>query len=790
MSRASYSAAEGGRLHAVPDPGSPFPPDSGHGSAGALVDGGLAGLTALASHACGTPLAFLTVTDAGAQRPLTAHGADLRELPRHPAICQLGAPANGGIIVAGGHEGARDLLVDGDSAAFQAAAPVRADDGTLMGMLCVADRAPRALAPEAADALLALGRQAAFELGLQARLADLERAEAPLRERAFQQAAAADLGQRALRGLDLHQLMDEATQVVAERLDLSFCQLWELMPDGERFVLRAAVGWPDEAIGSLTIRVDARSQPGFNLMTGGSVFIDDVAQEKRFRPPDFVTEQGATSGFSVSIPGPAQAFGVIGGHVREHRTFTEDDASFLQSVANVLGAAIERRRGEEDVHHRATHDPLTGLANRSLLLDQLDTALRARGEVGPRPAVLFLDVDRFKLINDSLGHDVGDEILVALAGRLDEALRPGDTLARFGGDEFVVLLEHVPSARSARAVAKRIAAALARPLQIAGDEHVVTVSIGVAVAARRHSEPQTLLQEADSAMYRAKRSARGGHELFDDSMLAAATSELRIERALRSALERSELELFYQPLVSLADGQIVGLEALLRWVNPDLGPVEPSEFIPVAEDSGLIVPVGEWVLNEACRQMAEWTAALGTRLPIPVTANVSGRQLAERDFPDIVGSALRKSGLAPGQLGLELTESVLLEGGKAPLTTLNALKDLGVQLILDDFGTGYSSLAYLRRFPLDTIKIDRSFVAGLGSAGHDSAIVDAVVAMTHALGLVVVAEGIEDERQLRHLRDRGAEVGQGFLFARPMAADAMWPLLSKPARDGSGTRPA
>jgi len=780
-----HRAAERGWLHAVPTPGSSAAaPDPAGLSVATLAATGLAGLTAMAAHACRAPLAFLVVMDGVELRPVTAHGADLSELPRHPSICQLAAAANGGVIVAGGHDGADDLVVAGHPAPFQAAAPVRADDGALMGILCVADGAPRALAPEEADALLALGRQAAIELGLHARLAELEAAAAPLRQRALQQAAAADLGQRALQGLDLHQLMDEAAQLLAEKLDLSFCQVWELLPDGEHFILRAGVGWPDESIGSLIIPVDIRSQPGFNLLTGGSVFIDDIVQEKRFRPPDFVTEQGAVSGFSVSIPGPDQAFGVIGGHVRKQRTFTEDDASFQQSVANVVGAAIERGRGEQEVRHRATHDPLTGLANRTLLLDRLGTALLTRREGGGRPAVLFLDVDRFKLINDSLGHDVGDEVLIAVAARLREALRPGDTLARFGGDEFVVLLEHVPTARSARAVAKRIAAALARPLQLAGDEHVVTASLGVAVAARRHRQPETLLQEADAAMYRAKRSGRGSHALFDNSMLAAATSELRIERALRTALERRELELFYQPLVSLTDGQIVGVEALVRWVNPVLGAVAPGDFIPVAEDSGLVVPIGEWVLGEACRQMVEWTAALGARVPLTVTVNVSGRQITERNFPEVVSAALRGSGLPSDQLGLEITESVLLEGRNAPLATLSALKDLGVRLILDDFGTGYSSLSYLKRFPLDTIKIDRSFVVGLGTPGHDSAIVDAVLGMTHALGLVVVAEGIEEERQLRHLRERGAEVGQGYLFSRPLAAGAVWPLLAAAAADG------
>lgn len=736
-------------------------------------------LSTLAASVCRVPLAFVALGDPdGAQRPVAAHGTTLEALPLLPSICRLAGAANPDVAVMDRDDHGGDVLVGGAPARFQAATAICADDGALLGSLCVADAQPRALTVEEAETLRALGRQAAVELELRSRLAELERAEEPLRQRAVQQAAAADLGQRALRGLDLAGLMEESVRLVAARLDLSFSQVWELLPDGENFILRAGVGWPAESVGSLVIPVDVRSQPGFNVLTGGSVFVDDVSRETRFSPPDFVREHGASSGFSVSIPGPERAFGVIGGHVREQRTFSADDASFLQSVANVLGAAIERSRAEADLHHRATHDPLTGLANRTLLVDQLGAALRSRSETGKRPAVLFLDIDRFKLVNDSLGHEIGDRVLVALSSRLQETLREGDTLARFGGDEFVVLLDHVAGPRAALGVAKRIAVVLEAPLSLAGDHHVVTASIGVAVAAERHREPETLLQEADAAMYRAKRSARGSHAVFDNSMLAAATNELRVERALRAALDNDEFEVFYQPLVSLTDGRFVGVEALLRWRNPELGHVPPNEFIPVAEDSGLIVAIGEHVLREACGQMHTWTQALGGRSPLTVTVNVSGRQLAERGFPGVVESALRMSGLAPAQLGLELTESVLLENGAAPHAKLKALKDLGVGLILDDFGTGYSSLAYLKHFPLDTIKIDQSFVAGLGSEGHDSAIVDAVLAMAQSLGLAVVAEGIEEERQLRHLHARGADIGQGYLFARPMSAEAVWPLLA------------
>ena len=736
-------------------------------------------LSTIAAGICQVPLAFVALIDPdGVERPVGAHGTTLAALPSLPEICQLAQAANGDVAMGAGDGRGHDVFVDGGPAEFQAALAIRTGDGTSLGSLCVADAQPRALAQEELDALSALGHQAAAEVGLRARLAELERAEGPLRQRAVQQGAAADLGQRALRGLDLPGLMEESVRVVAERLDLSFSQVWELMPDGEHFILRAGVGWPADSVGSLVIPVDIRSQPGFNLLTGQPVFVDDVTQELRFSPPDFVHAQGASSGFSVVIPGPAGSLGVFGGHVREQRTFSEDDASFLQSVANVLGAAMVRTRTEEELHHRATHDPLTGLANRALLVDELGSALRARAGNKKRPAVLFLDVDRFKLVNDSLGHEVGDHVLVALASRLRETLRDVDTLARFGGDEFVVLLDHVAGPGAALRVAKRIAVALEVPLTLTGDQHVVTMSIGVAVAAKRHREPETLLQEADAAMYRAKRSARGSHAVFDASMLAAATKELRIERALRSALANDEFEVVYQPLVSLTDGGIVGMEALLRWSGIELGHIPPSDFIPVAEDSGLIVAIGEHVLREACCQQRAWTQALGGRAPLTVSVNVSGRQLMERDFPGLVESVLRASGLPAAQLSLELTESVLFENGAAPHAKLTALKKLGVGLVLDDFGTGYSSLAYLEHFPLDTIKIDRSFVTGLGSEGHDSAIVDAILAMAQSLGLTVVAEGIEEELQLRHLRARRADVGQGYLFGRPMSAEALWPLLS------------
>ena len=462
----------------------------------------------------------------------------------------------------------------------------------------------------------------------------------------------------------------------------------------------------------------------------------------------------------------------------EERAFTSEDASFFQSVANILGAAIERQRSEEEVRRRSLHDPLTGLANRALLLDRLSQALarsqRGSGEV----AVLFLDLDRFKMINDSLGHDVGDRMLVAVAGRLAGALRGSDTLTRFGGDEFIVLCEEVGDEREAVRLAERIVAILADPFVIAGHEHHVSASIGVAVSNVRHNQAEALIREADAAMYRAKRHRRGQWELFDESMLASVTGQMRVEEALRGAIKRDEMRLVYQPVISLETGQITALEALLRWEHPDLGVVSPGDFIPIAEETGMIVGIGEWTLHSACRHGARWARAHPDRPPIPLLVNLSPRQVANGGLIETVKAALAESGLHPAQLGLEITEGVLMEEVHAPVDTLAALKGLGVRVVLDDFGTGYSSLAYLEQFPIDVLKIDRSFAVGLGSGGQAPAIVSAIVALAGALQIDVIAEGVETFDQLAHLRRLKAGSAQGFLFSRPLERDAVDSLLA------------
>ncbi len=412
-------------------------------------------------------------------------------------------------------------------------------------------------------------------------------------------------------------------------------------------------------------------------------------------------------------------------------------------VVRLLGTAqdvTERRVAERRLEHQALHDPLTDLPNRALFLDRLQHALTRARRPGSSLAVYFCDVDDFKHVNDSLGHDAGDELLVALPPRLREALRAGDTLARFGGDELVVLCEDLASEAEAIRIAERIVEAFRLPFEIDGRPHQLSVSVGVVFARGGEASATEMLRDADAAMYRAKSGGKGRFELFDAQMRAALVTRLQTEADLRRALEDGALRLLYQPVLSLAGGGFVGAEALVRWEHPERGLLPPGAFIGVAEESGLIAPLGAWVLEEACRQAAAWGPAR------TVCVNLSPRQLSHSDVPRLLLAALERSGADPAQLELEITENVLMEQSASALATLRRLKQMGVRLVLDDFGTGWSSLSYLKRFPLDGLKIDREFVDGLGTESEDTAIVSAVLSMAHALELETIAEGVENGR--------------------------------------------
>ncbi|MDQ1517487.1 MAG: hypothetical protein QOE80_3317 [Actinomycetota bacterium] len=448
-----------------------------------------------------------------------------------------------------------------------------------------------------------------------------------------------------------------------------------------------------------------------------------------------------------------------------------------------LGRVVERTRADRALAEQALHDPLTGLPNRVLFLNRLNHALSRNERQRNRLAVLFLDLDGFKHVNDSLGHDVGDALLVAVARRLGGVLRPGDTLARFGGDEFTVLCDQLTDEEQAIVVARRLADALVDPIDLGGgSEVVVSISIGVAFSGRDDDSADHLLRDADVAMYRAKEQGRARWEVFDVAMHTRAAYRLEVVKDLRRARELGQMALEYQPQVSMVDGRILGVEALLRWRHPQQGLLSPAEFIPLAEESQLILPIGSWVIREACAQLAAWQDEFPGAADLEMCVNVSARQLASDDLVSVVSAAIAEHRLDPTKVCLEITESVLMEDADFYLEALRRLFRVGVRVAVDDFGIGYSSLAYLRRFPVDVLKLDRAFIEGLGTGADTTqarAIVRAVIEMAHALQLTLVAEGIETADQAAALCRLGCDLGQGYWFARPQSPDALLDLLRR-----------
>ncbi|WP_284351498.1 putative bifunctional diguanylate cyclase/phosphodiesterase [Roseisolibacter agri] len=458
-----------------------------------------------------------------------------------------------------------------------------------------------------------------------------------------------------------------------------------------------------------------------------------------------------------------------------------DDPAVGGIVVNVRDVT-ERAALQAQLAHQAFHDPLTGLANRALFRDRVGHALARQGRRRDHVAVLFLDLDDFKTVNDSLGHAAGDQLLRVVADRLLNATRGCDTVARLGGDEFAVLLENTRDEDDAITVAERVMQALGAPLALEGSELQVGASIGLA-RARPEDGPEELLRNADVAMYRAKHGGKGRTEVFAPEMHAAIVDRLALEADLRRALaepSRDQFAVRFQPIVRLTDGAVVGVEALVRWTHPVRGALSPATFIPIAETSGLIVPLGAWVLREACREGARWARSRPRGRGVPpltLTVNLSGRQLQAPGLVEDVAAALAESGLDPASLVLEITETVIMQQTEANLVTLHALKALGIRLAIDDFGTGYSSLSYLQRFPIDILKIDKSFVDGLSRGGSDAALARTIIALGDTLALRCIAEGVEDDAQRTHLQALGCDYAQGFLFARPLPVAEIDALL-------------
>ncbi len=447
--------------------------------------------------------------------------------------------------------------------------------------------------------------------------------------------------------------------------------------------------------------------------------------------------------------------------------FTDENGERVR-MTGISQDVTERKRMEEQLQHLAFHDQLTDLPNRQLFMDRLGHALeRTRRRRNGKVAVLFMDLDDFKVVNDSLGHGVGNMLLVAVAERLVRCLRPEDTVARFGGDEFVVLLEDVENPEDALRVAERITQELRRPFTLEGWELGVSASIGISVGEARTKAPEDLVRDADTAMYRAKEEG-SGYKVFDPAMYERAMDRMELESDLRSAIELEELVVHYQPIINLQTGQLWGLEALVRWEHPERGLLNPDEFVPVAEETGLIVPLGEWVLKEACRQAREWQDDYPDATSLAISVNLSARQFQHAEFPKAVARVLEETGLEPRQLDLEITETTAMEAPLMTALTVEELRNLGVRVTIDDFGTEYSSLSYLERFPVDHLKIDRSFVARLSRQFGTTVLVSAIIDLAHALGLKVIAEGVETEEQVTLLKGMGCDFAQGYYFSEPL----------------------
>jgi diguanylate cyclase (GGDEF)-like protein len=525
--------------------------------------------------------------------------------------------------------------------------------------------------------------------------------------------------------------------------------------------------------------------------SGQAVSVPDISKEKRF--PKFVAgaaEAGLVAVFTFPLSHGERKLGALDLYRDTPGDLSPEAMTAAQTLADVATAYIMNAEGRADLKEAsyrsrelALHDALTGLPNRVLLLERLEHSLRRSRRSGLTAAVFFVDLDEFKAINDTFGHRVGDEVLIAVAARLGEVLRPGDTLARISGDEFVVLCEDLDGAGDADRIVDRLDAALDRTFVISGIEMTVSASVGIAVAAAGTDTAEDLLHAADMAMYRAKRAGGGRHQVIDISERGIAVYQAGLERDMHGLLTRGELRLDYQPIVATADGHISGVEALLRWAHPRRGVVSPNVLIPLAERAGLIPAIGQWVLETAAAVQGHWQHDYRIN-DLAISVNVSAHQLMSAGFIQSVAAALEHSLSPTDQLTLEMTESVFVRDGQRALMVLNDLKGLGVKLALDDFGTGYSSLSYLLQFPVDIVKIDQIFVAGLGHQGANQSIVAAIIQLAHGLGLTVIAVGVETVEQYQALLELGADCCQGFYFAHPMSGENIDALIERRV-DGS-----
>ena len=599
-------------------------------------------------------------------------------------------------------------------------------------------------------------------------------------------AVTAALGRRVVEGTSVPRLLQDGAEAVFETLGVDRVAVQQLDDVSGYLLLTAGVGWSKEVIRRTRLPITKERRESFVAMARGPEILDDVS--KRVPDGPLLASAGFASMISALIGGRESPYGTLHAVSFSPRRFTPEEGEFVQSIANTLWGAIERSEADEAYRQAALYDETTGLPNRRLLIERLRQALeRARAE-SCAAAVLLIDLDNFKVINDSLGNRGGDAVLRAIAPRLRAVARECDTVARLGSDEFAIVCEGIISAEQVLDLAHRVGAELRLPFEIAKRRHVVHASIGVVLDAGCGS-PSSLLRDADTAMHRAKERGGGCVELFSRAIRKRVVERMQRESELYRALEHEELCLHYQPFFTVPDRRLLGMEALVRWQHPQRGLLAPGEFIPLAEETGLIVDLGTWVLTTAVRTLAGWRASGYADDELMLSVNVSPRQLRpvedQPDLLDVLAGVLERSGLPPRSLALEITESMVMDAGGQPELVLLGLRRLGVQTMLDDFGTGHSSLGRLSEVPLDVVKIDRCFIDGLGRNRNREPIVAAIIAMAEALGLRVIAEGVETDEEWDCLLEMGCGAAQGFGLARPMPPEQLVGLL-----EGTSLRPS
>jgi diguanylate cyclase (GGDEF)-like protein len=599
-----------------------------------------------------------------------------------------------------------------------------------------------------------------------------------LRRRLLLAEAIADLSRRCLGADEPDELLRECLRVAMEAVGADYGTAVRLLPD-DRMRVAEELG-PDPLPQGTLLPLAARGSYLRKVIESGEpVVSSDLGDDPRLHPPERLLQRGVISGVAVAVRGAGSPLGVLAVHSRHKRRFSPDDVAAVSALAGVVATAWEQAARRELLGRQARHDPLTGLADRTLFLDGLDRALGSRradaaGHDGPDAAVMLIDLDDFRSVNERFGHAAGDRLLQQVARRLRSTARPRDTVARLAGDEFGVICDPVPDQATAVRLAQRMMAACSQPVDVGGSRLAVSASFGIALLrgpTRTTGGAPEVLTEADAALCRAKELGRERISVFDDRLQRVGRHRRQLEAEMEQALECDEFRLHYQPVRRCEDLDVLGVEALLRWQHPTRGLLGPDEFVPVAEQTGLLVPLGRWVLRTACRRIAQWQRDLrqGERSGDPpwLAVNISPRQLGDLDLPAAVSDAQERAGLEPGTLVLELTESALLPGDAACRAALERLRATGVRLFLDDFGTGYSSLTHLTQLPIQAVKIDRSFVAGLPDDSRNAAVVSALVALTEELDLQLIAEGVETAEQLDAVRMMGCPAVQGYLLDLP-----------------------